>query len=527
MAVYFGNAQTWMRRAEDGSFPSWWDGIYVLDEKIADYVVAETDNGWTGVNGEFYNDGFKYRAFLEHVDIHPQEVGIYVEGADVHRWEVGIDVRYIYSNHSHYVCQLDTHTLRAELEKGSIDISLNGKILEVRERVHSPIHPQNGAKPTRIFAVDVEGVNPLILRISRTPRRHPTQSKRANTGFESGSRLDKLYTAARRTLDILRARMGFYAGLPWFTQYWARDFLWSVPALLREGYIKEVREGILALAYNMREGEVPRLIRERGEPEFGSIDANPLFIHAVYVFSRTVDPGIINVLRRALIEAWDFIHTIMEGDKLVSRGEDTWMDTLKGRRYPIDVIGLWYRAALDMERMGLGKGFSSFVKSVYESNAVLYTMERTPNILVAAICGLVSPHHALRFLQENRLVKEGIRTLSPMEIEYDPEGYHTGSAWGLTTGWGLYVSAMARDWNLFWRLVDVLLKRGRYLDECWNSETGKKIGADVQLWSGAMVIRTIDEVIVDSKILPRGVNKITRVRWGNEGLQRISFRRHV
>ncbi len=508
MAIYFARGGTWVRRAEDGSFPTVWDGLFFLDEKIADYIVAKTERGWTGAGGRFEDGAFVYGNVIERVDVESGRASFRVD-PPAELWEVGLDVRHVYDRSS-LPATVEGNAVRA----GRFVIHFSSPILSIERRVHTPIS-REGPRETEIYVLRLGGGESLTISWKRAGRKVPWKVM-GGTALKTETRLDTLYARARETLSILLGRRGFYAGLPWFTQYWARDFLWSVPALLREGYARAVGEGLLSLAFSARDGEIPRLVREDGTPEFGSVDANPLFVLGVRWYARL--GGDVSAFRRILSELADTDTWVLGR----AEGNSTWMDTIERRDYPVEVIALWYAAAKALEALGIEKGLSSWVRQRFEEKKGRYLLERTANVLVAGMTGLVTPTEALDMAEEWRLFGEGVRTLSPLEVEYDPAGYHTGSAWGLTTGWGLYVSALAGQWKTFWRLVDVLLRRGRYLDECWNSETGERLGADVQLWSAAMVIRTVDEVLIDMKRKPPGVKRIVRIRWGRGGLERIT-----
>jgi len=86
------------------------------------------------------------------------------------------------------------------------------------------------------------------------------------------------------------------------------------------------------------------------------------------------------------------------------------------------------------------------------------------------------------------------------------------------------VALDAGDWGVALKLRDALLSRRRwtkYIDEVWNANTGAPLGADAQLWSAAVIIRAMDEIIINKRRVPPDITRIRRVRWEKGELRKI------
>jgi len=365
--------------------------------------------------------------------------------------------------------------------------------------------------------------------VEHSPPRLVPPTNTASASFHSDSQeWNELYRRAVKTVEVLTKRYGWYAGLPWFVQYWGRDSFISLPALVREGYPSLAKKLLLRFLHKEVDGEIPRLIREDGSPEFGSVDTNPLFLNAFADYVVTAGDYRLAAENKAeIMETFMWILDKSRWRLPTSNGKDTWMDTLETRKYPVEVAAYVIEAARKLARAGvLPDCWYSELRELWAKEKKKYLIERSANVLLAAVYNIIPAKEAVEKAREWKLFTEwGVRSWSPLEVEYDPEGYHTGAAWGLTTAAGLYVALKARDWETSGALLDALLKRGKwtgYLDEVWNAHTGTPLGADVQLWTATMVIRAIDEVIIDRRCVPPGITKIKRVRWERGHMKRVA-----
>ncbi len=530
---------------DDFSFRDEWSGLFNLDEKVLDYLAVKTERGWAApenavvertvagrgavtftheINGHVVRIKIAMRREINK-GIAGEALAVSVDGSRKNELEVGVCGRHAYDQNCGKV-SIDGKEIRAGGNVMVVNPEGPGEtpIVDAGPRVH-----RQGTKDYQIRVVRIPFEDQITLRVHHRPPRFVRAVATANTSFYSDSdEWNELYRRARETLRILTKRRGWYAGLPWFVQYWGRDTFISVPALVREGYAPLVRRTLLDFLYSKVEGEIPRLIRENGVPEFGSIDTNPLFLNAVadYV-SLSGDYGFISDNQTDIVEALNWSLDLY-GVLPRSNGKDTWMDTLEIRKNPVEVAAYIVEAIRKLSRLGAVEGsLYTEARQRWEAEKRKFLLERSANILLAATYNLVPPVEALALAKEWKLFSDwGVRSWSPLEAEYDPRGYHTGAVWGLTTAAGLYVALKAGDWATAERMRDALLARGkwtRYLDEVWGAKTGEPLGAEAQLWTAAMVIRAIDEVMIDARRIPPEIGRMRRARWQRGRLRHVSI----
>lgn len=545
--VYVGGRRLTLITYPDFSFRDEWSGLYDLDEKVMDYIAVKTKWGWAapenaipektvyGTGGiTFHHDvnGHPVRVELT-IRKHPHRgselewIEIRVDGSDENELELGVCGRHAYDDQCGDVEIIGDEWKYVKAGRNSILITPdNGEpsANDLGQRVH-----KQGEKEYLIRVIRVPFRGEVKIDVRRSPTRLVRTVSTANASFHSDSdQWNELYRRAKATIRILTKRRGWYAGLPWFVQYWGRDTFISVPALVREGYAPLVKRTLLDFLYSKVDGEIPRLIRENGVPEFGSIDTNPLFLNAVIPYvNLSGDYRFVSENLTDIVEALLWLYDT-ENIPPKSRGKDTWMDTLEIRRYPVEVMAYIVNAVRGLAGLGaIPSEMYTEIKDLWEREKRKYLMERSANILLASVYGLIPPEEALELAREWKLVGEqGVKTWSPLEAEYDPKGYHTGAIWGLTTAAGMYVAMEAGDWDLALTLRDALLKRAKwthFLDEVWDARTGEPLGADVQLWSASLIIRAIDEVMVNKRMIPPDVSKIRRIRWEKGGMKHIAI----
>lgn len=538
--LYVGGRLLTLSTYPDFSFRDEWAGLFFLDEKIANYLAIRTEWGWTApencilektkanknrvafthsVNGQVVQVSISHRmrASKEWVEIR-------VEGAEEKEAEVGICGRHIYGG----ACTQYLVGQAAFAGKNRVEFFPDGSREPVVKEFLRRRHKQ-GDKEFEILVANIPFKERLRIEVERHPPRLAFPLRDVGTSFHSNSsKWNRIYSKAVRTIELLGKRGGWYAGLPWFMQYWGRDTFISLPALIREGYAPLARKSLLKFIYSKRDGEIPRLIQENGVPEFGSIDTNPLFLNALMEYSSISGDGeIISGNKTEIIEAFAWMQCQFEEGLPKSRGKDTWMDTVENRKFPIEVAAYTVSSAKKLASAGIiPNKWHRRVKTAWNERIGDYLSERSANILLASVYGAIPAEDAINWAREWEIITEwGVRSLSPSEAEYNANAYHRGAVWGLTTAAGLYVALKARDWETVGILVDALIKRGEwsaYLDEVWDANTGASLGADAQLWTAAMVIRAIDEVMIDCRCIPPDINRIERTRWEYGRVSHIS-----
>lgn len=296
-----------------------------------------------------------------------------------------------------------------------------------------------------------------------------------------------------------RNGVGVIAGHPWFQSYWARDTFWTLLGMIDAGYF-ELSEQILQ---NFAERGLPGKINLDGEEEeIEREDTGPLFIIAADKLRR--HHGITQEIEEAMEEAMERLE--LDGN-VVNHSEDgTWMDTLE-REKAVDIQSLWLEAADimdDPKKKKLEKGLEKFEENGHLTDQLKDESPETINPAIPLMFNQVDPEIAEEQLEKINgefCSRFGTRTRSAVDPGYDSGGYHTGSSWGLTTGWA--AAANLRNGNTtqgknFLQKMEQLLDRDQpgALPEVVDSENGELLGCPEQAWSAGMFVHVVDTYLL-------------------------------
>ncbi|MCK4551085.1 MAG: hypothetical protein KAT91_03975, partial [Candidatus Aenigmarchaeota archaeon] len=94
----------------------------------------------------------------------------------------------------------------------------------------------------------------------------------------------------------------------------------------------------------------------------------------------------------------------------------------------------------------------------------------------------------------------GIQTRGTKEKGFDPQGYHTGAVWGLTTGWG---ACAFLNYDMIDDGIECLkalaYDNDRFgigaLSECVDAATGALLGCPQQGWSSGLLVHATDSYL--------------------------------
>jgi hypothetical protein len=299
--------------------------------------------------------------------------------------------------------------------------------------------------------------------------------------------------------------VGIFAGLPWFTEFWARDSFISIPAL---DDIGEFQTSRLILERFLSKG-IPSKIDTEGSMEYGFADTYPLFALALKHYSSSSgDSELARKARRALADITKEIQ--LDNGLIVHDPEKTWMDSYRRGKSALEVQALWANILKDYNP-GLSAELESKLKMEYWNTEAGYFHDSKNPELDDLTANALAPlaleqmdnqkvSHVLDKLQSEFTTKWGLRTRSSKDKGYKPDAYHKGAVWGLTTGaaacacfrhdrvhQGLsYLKSMAAE------MGDNALGASA---EVVDAGTGKLLGCGMQAWSSGLFITAVDEFL--------------------------------
>jgi glycogen debranching enzyme len=507
--------------------------------------------------------------------------------------ELAVNIRKRHENRTtrQYAARCRGDSLKAYNSLGSLGISASpGMRFEECQvyREHWPSgEPQNYFMPGTISLPGREAT--LVLTPSFSPERQPSQGNLQKSLDERRRLLASLggfirtdnrllergfFWSALATEFCRKRRPGlssWYAGLPWFQHFWARDIFWVVPSLMALGYFEDVRRTLEFFAESSEGGRIPNNVSKTEGKHMNAIDPTPLWI--ISLESYVMNSGDLPFLRRMrpfLEASIRFLFSCdTDGDGYIEHDlnfSETWMDTLKRESRAVDIQALYFRALLSAQRMlsllhkkGIPEEVYSragllkerferdFFQNGFFVDRLLWKQAipvRTANALVPLLCGFRA--HAREILEtiesEPFTTARGVRSRAGGEPDFSPGGYHTGASWSLTTAWACAAEFLSGRPSAGWRYLKIMLQdidRDSLgcIGECWNSSDLSHSGSPLQLWGSGFVPRLVDEFMLGIEIdslkreitvspyLPPGTSRIERLRRTGLGTLRLMFRK--
>jgi glycogen debranching enzyme len=380
--------------------------------------------------------------------------------------------------------------------------------------------------------------------------------------------IDELFRASIISLEKLafNSNFGFcyFAGYPWFTQFWGRDLGWILPAVVDCGNFEAARESLKTLANFQKNGKIPNIIFPNGKTDYNSIDSTPLWIISLYHYAKNSgDFAFLKEMEGKLNEALNWLKSNQDENGFLKHGpRETWMDTfdrsfsIEAQVFLIEALksaGKIFKILGEREKSNelienAKRIEKNFEKKFWNEEEKFYfdlnSKIKTINAIFPVFFGISENwKKVLEKIESEEFTTDfGVRSIAKSEKIYDPAGYHTGSSWGWLVG--LVACAEFKNnraekgFEYLKKLFDRLNKRCLFaIDEAWNSENGEALlskpnfleeSALLQGWSSALVIRCIDEFMLGIKqnafektiflqpSLLEGMKVLRRKRIGND-----------
>ncbi len=341
--------------------------------------------------------------------------------------------------------------------------------------------------------------------------------------------LEQFFNFSALSIELLRSSKSYYAGLPWFSQHWARDVFWSLPAITELGLFDFSKQSLLFFAGHSRDGRIPNFVN--GEKNFNSIDATPLFVLALCNFiSYSADKKFLGKTLLRAMQSIAFLEENIADNSLIVHdlnANETWMDSIKRNDSAIEVQALALKAfesfseMLSMAGMGESRGlnkrinvFRQFFPSVFSFGNGLFAdriegTKKDPtkriNVLVPMLLGQIKSSEQFTLFESAEFsAKKGITSISMNDSRFNANSYHEGSVWSLGNAWLSAAAFALGDKEKGFSLLkshcsDFWENALGCIGETWNPLNGQLTGCGLQLWASAMTIRIIDELMLGIK----------------------------
>jgi glycogen debranching enzyme len=553
-SYFLGNGRCFFYRFSDSGFRNKWCGLWCGGKKISEYFAVKANGEWLSPENQ---KSFEYD-FSKAVHTYETDAGrvtetlfvpedsssvmVVIDAPPKTRIEVKVaaNVRLANENVTDRRYTLSEAKDRVEMENGLgkavISIGEGGRFeFSGTYEEHTPSgERQNYFMPGKISFTRIRSVFSVGAELSdvrnadallRMKKSHHASLLRGMIASDCRE-LSKAFESCILSLELLKKDGGYYAGLPWFQQFWGRDILWSLPAIISLGRHFEARDILSFFAEKSEKGRIPNFVSESGERALNAIDATPLWVIGLERYVRcSGDVEFLRSMEKHLQSSMEFLSSRSAGGFLMhdSTESETWMDTLKRKGAAVEVQALYFRALLSASYLFqlLGKDSGTLQKSAeflsknfddvflrdgfyadrIENGKAVTTM--TANAFVPLFMGpgkgcpgMLECARSPRFLSAR-----GIRTRARDDPGYDPKGYHTGSAWSLTTAWAAAAEFSCGRPQQGWDIMKILAEDTERdalgcIGECWNPEDMSLSGCPLQLWGAALFITLVDDFML-------------------------------
>lgn len=521
------NLHGFLHRFNDGGFKTKWSGYWVPPYKFLDYYGIKINGVWLssetleateyGEKFVFHHEtgslsitekvltpeklpGFRVELGIENKTDEPKAVRIGIEpGVDIrHRSEdIGPEDYEVEQGANRITFSKNDRKLMVSAED-SFSIEGNRYLKE-----HVPGEKQRCLVPGEIvFRNEVGPKGEIFKKLEFSTSDGSFDGiERRQQEFEH--HLGRTFDSCVQSMENLvydKNGKGIIAGHPWFQSYWARDSFWSLLGLIDAGHFELARHILENFVENNLNSRI-HLDRSK-EKDFPRADTAPLFIIASQKLRKHF--RITDKIETGMQDAMQKLE--LEGKIVRHEPEATWMDTLE-RSPAVDIQSLWLEAAKIAGHPSedkLREGLREFMEEDYMKDYLGDDAPRTINAAVPLMFGQVRQEKAEKYLEKINAEftsRYGARTRSMADPGYESHGYHTGSVWGLTTGWA---AAANFRYGKYTQGLNLLEKMTQFLDrnqlgalpEVVDAETGELLGATEQAWSAGMFVHAVDSYLL-------------------------------
>jgi hypothetical protein len=337
----------------------------------------------------------------------------------------------------------------------------------------------------------------------------------------------------------------FGDGRPGYAWFFGRDACWTALACLAAGQHESAREVLEFLGRHQDvTGKVPHECTTNGVVHYDAADSSPLYLLlAARYLAATGDGASVRHEWPHIQSAYEFcLSTDSDGDGLIENANvgHGWVEfgRLGGHYVSLYLAGVWVAALGELEDAARALGELAFADELaYRAAAARASLElsffdplearyangRLPDgrldmaetimTAVPLALGAVRAERCERWLDrvatEDFTAPWGVRLVPRSDPEYDPDGYHAGSAWPLYSGWvslAEFRAGRTEAARRHWEAVLRLYRTGSLgaWPEAVQGDEPRSIGVTSdQAWSTAAALFPLLELGRDSRN-PRG-----------------------
>jgi len=234
----------------------------------------------------------------------------------------------------------------------------------------------------------------------------------------------------------------FYAGFPYFNEFWLRDALVVLPSFLSMGNFSFVRDILLKIAYKIDEKGLPNTMNGSLYPK----DVLGLFLIDLYEYFRyTADNSLIELIADKKEKIMKICSEWMENGFIHDKGNETWMDSLS-REFSVEIQAIWSKAMSsiysifkDKNAKEIADTLKKSLNSMFKEDHLMDQKDKdinSANQIFALYFDVVDndkKEKIIKNIEDSMLSEYGILSVSKNDKTFDFNGYQTGAIWPLLT----------------------------------------------------------------------------------------------
>ncbi len=234
----------------------------------------------------------------------------------------------------------------------------------------------------------------------------------------------------------------FYAGFPYFNEFWLRDTLIVLPSFLSMGNFSFVRDLLLKIAYKIDDKGLPNTMNGSLYPK----DVLGLFLIDLYeYFKYTADNSLIDLIADKKEEIMKTCSGWMENGFIHDKGNETWMDSIN-REFSVEIQAIWAKAMYafyslfkDQTAKEMADTLKKNLNSMFREDHLMDQKDKdinSANQIFALYFDVVDKdkkEKIIKNIEDNMLSEYGILSVSKNDRTFDFNGYQTGAIWPFLT----------------------------------------------------------------------------------------------
>ena len=302
----------------------------------------------------------------------------------------------------------------------------------------------------------------------------------------------------------------FYAGFPYFNEFWLRDALIVLPSFLSMGNFSFVRDILLKIAYKIDEKGLPNTINGSLYPK----DVLGLFLIDLYeYFKYTADTSLINLVADKKESIMKTCSGWIENGFIHDKGNETWMDSLS-REFSVEIQAIWAKAMLafysmfkDQNAKAMADTLKKNLNSMFKEGYLMDQKDKdinSANQIFALYFNVVDSEKKekiIKNIEYNLLSEYGILSVSKNDKTFNFNGYQNGAIWPFLTEMFTAVAFENGKTELGEKLLSILKNKNdntqcsSRINEIFQPDGSAK-GCPSQAWSIGLIPFIIERYVM-------------------------------